>query len=88
MAPDPTGFSLEVRKVFFKVLARVPDAALAPAGLGLAQLDAADLARDGLGQLGDELDAAHALVGRQRLARKGQDVARSFSSALLPCVRR
>jgi hypothetical protein len=31
--------------------------------LPLAQLDAADLARDGLGQLGGELDLARVLVG-------------------------
>ena len=37
------------------------------AGLALPALDAADLAGDGLGQLGDELDLARVLVGSAHL---------------------
>jgi len=47
------------------VLARRAAAGGAPLGLELAQLDAADLAGDGLRQVGDELDPAHPLVGRE-----------------------
>ena len=48
--------------------------------LGPAHLHAADLAADGLGQFGDELDAPHALVGRQALAREGQDGLSQFGA--------
>src|SRR5208282_6471722 len=53
-----------LRKILDPELARRPLAVFRERALAAAQLDPADLARRGLGQLG-ELDAAHALVGRE-----------------------
>src|SRR5439155_22435840 len=69
---------LQSREVLFEVLLRVTHVALATLGFQLAQVHAADLARQGLGQLGHELDAAHALVRREALPCKGEDLAREL----------
>ena len=54
--------------------------ALAALALLLAHLHAADLAADGLGQLGHKLQAAHALVRRQALAREAEDGLRQLAA--------
>ncbi len=47
-------------------------------GLPRAQLHPADLARDGLRQLGDELDDAHPQVRRQALTGEREDLGRGI----------
>src|SRR5436309_9970488 len=69
---------LQPREVLFEGFLRVAHVALAAVGFQLAQVHAADLARQGLGQLGHELDPAHALVRCEPLPRKGEDLAREF----------
>src|SRR5437867_4151798 len=68
------------REVLFEVLLLVTHVALATLCFQLAQVHAADLARQGLWQLGHELDPAHALVRREALSRKGKDLAREFGA--------
>src|SRR4051812_9716946 len=82
MAAGRTSLAAELREVAVAELA-------GHGGLGVpvlvrlagAQLDAADLARDRLRQLG-ELEPADALVGREVLARVPQDLQRGVAVGL------
>src|SRR5690554_2393945 len=79
--PAIGGLPLQVGEVLLPELQRP---ALVPGllRLGLAQLHPADLARDGLGQVG-ELQAADALVGGQPLPGEGEDVPGELGAGLM-----
>src|SRR5580704_18853042 len=62
----------ELGEILFPVLAGRTAACGAAGGFGSAQFDAADLARDGLRQLG-EFEAADTFVGCQMLADMAKD---------------
>src|SRR5487761_2065344 len=66
--------ALEAGEVLLEILEGLAQAALASLRLRVAQLDAADLAGQRLGQLGDELDPAYPLVRGELPARESEYV--------------
>src|SRR5262249_43106177 len=74
-ASPRSGSVSRVLEVLFAVVVLAALAARSPVALAAAQLDTSDLARDGLGQIG-ELEPADTLVGGQLLLAEREDLAR------------